>query len=88
MTPGFENAVLAIEINEVDGEAHAEGVHGFAGNDPQALAGREPLAAQEPLVAAQSAIGDFKRISEQCLPREVRDSQTFDRGFRAWLPEP
>jgi hypothetical protein len=30
----FPDAILAIDIDEIDGKAHEEGVHRFTGNDP------------------------------------------------------
>jgi hypothetical protein len=75
--------MLAVQIHEVDGEAHAEGVHGFAGKYPQALAGSEPFAAQQALSALFAFVGDFRAVGQYRLASEVADAHTKVRSFPA-----
>ena len=47
----FQDLMLAIEIDEIDGKAHSEGVHGLARYDPEPFACRQSIAAKETLAA-------------------------------------
>ena len=55
---------LPIEIDEVDGKPHAEGVHGLAGHDPQGFAAGDTFAAEETLAAAGAVAGELGTIGE------------------------
>jgi hypothetical protein len=66
--------MLAVQINEVDGELHSEGVDGLTGDDPQALPWRKPLAAKQAFPALGAFIGDFRTSGKHSLAREVRDA--------------
>lgn len=48
------DAVLAVEVDEIDGEAHEKGVHRFAGHDPEAFSGGEAVAAQQSFTPASA----------------------------------
>ena len=65
------DSLLAVEIDEVDGEAHPEGVYGFAGHDPQPLPASETLAPKQTLIALWTAIGYFHASSEYRIARQV-----------------
>jgi hypothetical protein len=58
----FPDAILAIDIDEIDGKAHEEGVHRFAGSDPQTLTGQKALPAQQTF----SSCGCGMRFGELC----------------------
>jgi hypothetical protein len=71
----FYYSVTAVQIDEVDWELHAEGVHGFTGEYPQTFARRKPLAPQQTLSTLCAFVGDFHVAGEQRLASEVRDPQ-------------
>jgi len=73
-THKLPDSLLAIKIYEVDGEAHPEGMNGFARNDPEALAGSEPLAPQQALIALWPVVGNFHASSEDSVARKIQDS--------------
>jgi len=65
------DSILAVQIDEVDRELHEEGVHGFTGEDPQTLTGREPRAPQQALTAPGAAVGDFQAGGKHRVASEV-----------------
>lgn len=94
----LDDAVFAIEIDEIDGELHGEGVDGFAGDDPEALAGAQAGAAEQAFAAARGGAGKFYVVANLGVAGGVADvkkpwrirrlfgEQTPDpRGFRVSL---
>jgi hypothetical protein len=53
------DSLLAVQVNQIDGEAHPEGVYGFTRDDPQTFPGGETLTPQQSLIALWTAIGYF-----------------------------
>jgi len=70
------DSVLAVKIDEVDGEFHAKGVNGLTGEDPQALSGSEATAPQQALVALGTAVGELHACGKHRVAGEVGNSQT------------
>jgi hypothetical protein len=75
--------MLAVKIHKVDGKAHANGVHGFAGKYPQALAQSELLTAQQALPALLASVGDIDALGQYRLPSDIGNAHTKIRGFSA-----
>ena len=65
----LHDSLLAIEIDKVDRELHAEGMHSLAGNDPEPFACRQ-APAEQPLAAVAAdagqlhAVGDLRAASD------------------------
>jgi hypothetical protein len=79
----LHHAAIAIEVNEVEGEPHEEGVNGFARDNPEALAGRKHGAAEESLVASGGGIGDFNAAPDLGLLGGVAHTQ--ESGWAGFL---
>ena len=74
--------MFGVQVHEVDWKLHANCVYGFAWNDPQSLAPRELLAAQQALIAFSAATGNFKATGQYCVARQVQNLQA---NARDWL---
>lgn len=48
------DAVLTVEIDEIDRKAHEKRVHRFTGHNPEAFSGGEPVAAQQTFTPASA----------------------------------
>jgi hypothetical protein len=87
-TPGrhcvanFLDAVIAIQINQVDWKSHGEGVNSFTRDDPKTFSGSERLSAQQTLIALWSAVGDFHAGGKEGLARHIQDAHAH---IRSWL---
>ncbi|HVJ07460.1 MAG TPA: hypothetical protein VM554_03695 [Acidisarcina sp.] len=72
----FFYPLVAIEIDEVDREAHCEGMYGFAGDDPQTLTREETLAPQQALSTLCAAIGYDYTAGKFGVTGDIADPQT------------
>jgi hypothetical protein len=79
--------MVAVKIHEVDGEAHAEGMHGLTGEYPQALAGSELRSAEQAFPAVLAFIGKFRATGKDSLARDIRDPQAGLRFCRGALEQ-
>jgi len=77
------DSVVAIDVNEIDGELHEEGMNGFAGNDPEASAGFEAHSAEKAPVALRPAVCDFERSRERCAAGAIQDLHWVFLGERS-----
>jgi TPR repeat protein len=75
------NPMLTVKIHKVDGKAHANGVHCFAGKYPQTLAQSKLLAAQQALPALFTSVGDIHAIGQYGLPSDIGDAHMKVRGL-------
>lgn len=71
--PDLLHSLISVQIDKVDGEPHAEGVHGFTGYDPQTFSCREAIASEQAFPARRTTIRHLDRSSENGLPGEVQD---------------
>jgi len=55
----FSDSLHTVQIDEVDGKSHAEGMHGQDREDPQSSPDKKMLAPEQSLIACWSAVGDF-----------------------------
>ena len=83
--PDLFHSQFAVQVNEIDGELHAERVDRFAGPDPQAFSRPEFLASQQTLPALRALIRNLHGMGEHRLAGEVRDPET-KIGFRLAAP--
>ena len=81
------DSVPAIQIDQVNGELHEEGVYGFTGEDPQAFSGSQPRAPQQALATPGTAVGHFQAGGKHSMAGEICDLQAGLRGWRAALSE-
>jgi hypothetical protein len=87
-TPGRDiasqlfDSLPAVNVNEVDGELHPEGVDRFAGHDPKASAWRQALAPEEALASFGTRVGLLEAGGEHGFAGEVCHAQ---KVFRGWL---
>jgi hypothetical protein len=58
------DAVLAIEIDQVEREFHEEHVHGFAGHDPEAVTIVEPVMFEQSGAALGAGFGGSNKIAD------------------------
>ena len=72
--------MLAVKIYKVDRKAHANSVHGFAGKNPQALAGSQLLAAQQVFPTLFASVGDFSALGQNGLPSDIGNAHMKVRG--------
>src|SRR5271170_4852624 len=79
---GFFHFQVAVEVNEVDGKLHKEGVHCFARLNPQRLPWPESLTPQQALPPPGATIRHFRSISQLSLARNIEDLQA---NFGFWL---
>jgi hypothetical protein len=70
---GLSYPQTAVQVNQVYGEAHAEGVYGFTGQNPKPLSGRESIAPQEAFCALCTTVGNFHPKGDFRLAGEVRN---------------
>ena len=71
--PYLADALLLIQVDQIDRKPHEEGVDGFAGDDPESVAGVELLVTEESDVALGAGIGYGSGAGEDGIPREVAD---------------
>ena len=76
----FFHSLVAVYVHKVDGEAHAEGMHGFTGNDPQAFSRPQCIASEQTSAAGRATIGDFHSFRKNRPAGQVRDVQP-DIGY-------
>jgi hypothetical protein len=69
--PHLPDHVPAIDKDEIDGEAHPEGVHRFARYDPEAFAFAQRLPAQQTSRASRSAISYLHAACHNALRSKV-----------------
>lgn len=69
----FLHKPVAVEIDEIDREAHAHGVDRLAGNNPKPLAGREALTAEQTSSAGGAAVRYVDAARQFRLPGDVPD---------------
>jgi hypothetical protein len=74
--PDLFHSQFAIQVNEIDGELHAERVDRLAGPDPQAFSRPEFLASQQTLPSLRAVIRNLHAMGEHRLAGEVRDPET------------
>ena len=77
------DSVVAIDVNEIDGELHEEGMNGLAGDDPEASAGFEAHSAEKAPVALRPAVCDFERSRERCAAGAIQDLHWVFLGERS-----
>lgn len=75
IAPDLFHSYVAVQVNEIDGELHAEGVYSFAGEDPQTFSGPKPLTAQQTLSALRAVIRHFRAMGKLGVAGEVGDPQ-------------
>jgi hypothetical protein len=56
--------MFPIKINKIDGEPHPEGVHRFAGNDPETIPVVQAFPAKQALAAIPAISGDLDAVPE------------------------
>jgi hypothetical protein len=64
VTPCLDDTIAPIEIDEIDGELHAEGVHSFARHNPEALTTSQSGPAQQAFPAALAAVCQLDSVSD------------------------
>ena len=70
----FRHSLFAVHVNQIDRESHAEGMHGFTGNDPHAFSRSQAIASQQPFAACGSVIGYFHPFGKYQLASQIRKS--------------
>jgi hypothetical protein len=86
--PDLENDIVAVEIDEVDCEAHSDGVDGFAGDDPHAFSGCEGIMTQEALAAFATVVCYIDSVCQLDLAGDIRDTNGPALSSGPWLREP
>jgi hypothetical protein len=66
---------LAVKIDEVDRELHADGVDGLTGKDPKTFSGKKLAASKQTFSARCAIVGNLHASSELGLPGEIYDFQ-------------
>lgn len=72
MAPHLFHSILAVDVNQIDREAHAKGMHGFTGNDPETFSRIEAVAPQQAFAALGAAVGHFHPFGKHRLAGEIR----------------
>lgn len=70
-TPELLDSLLAVQINQVDGEMHPECVYGLTRDDPQAFAEREFFTPEQPPIPPRTAVCNFHASGKDCLARQI-----------------
>jgi len=74
--PHLLHCLISVQVDKVDGESHAEGVHRFTGDDPQTFSGRETTPSEQAFPARCTMIRDLHRASENGPPCEIQDFES------------
>ena len=82
LAPHFFDSLPAVNVDEVDGELHPEGVDRFAGHDPKASAWRQALAPEKSLASFGARVCLLEAGCEHSFAGKVCHSQ---KVFRGWL---
>jgi hypothetical protein len=59
--------LVPIQVDQVDGKLHKEAVHGFAGDNPQAVAGVQTMVLEQSRAALFAGIGELGRIGQNSV---------------------
>ena len=72
--------MFAIDVHQVDGELHEEGVDRFARHDPQSRAGIEMRVLEESGAALLAGVGEIDRVAQHCAAGLIahQDFQTLE----------
>ena len=82
----FAYAALAIEVTEINGEPHANGVNAFAGENPESFTGLQAFPPQQALSAAFAGKGRAYATGDQRPARLVENREPGSRGARRGRP--
>ena len=85
-TSDFLHFFAAIDVHEVDGEFHEEGMDGATGHNPESSSGGEAGTPEQALVASGGGIGDFQTGHEFGAASEVLDPQAVWLGTHLFTP--
>jgi hypothetical protein len=55
---------IPIQVNQIDGELHEEAVHGFARDNPEALAWVQTVVLEQSCAPLFAGIGDVSRVCQ------------------------
>jgi hypothetical protein len=66
--------MVAVQVDEINCEAHSDRVDGLARNDPHAFSGSEELMAQESLAAFAGIISYINLVCQLELPSHIRNA--------------
>ena len=69
--PNLPDPVFSIQVDKIDGESHAKSVYGFARDNPEALAFRQPVPAKQTSRAFRAGACDFDVFGENCPARLI-----------------
>ena len=83
----LHNSLLAIEINKVNRESHPNRMYRLAGDDPEALATAETVAAEQSLAPVAASTGELHAVCNHLATRKIYDPYTDLRRVGAPLPE-
>jgi len=72
--PRFLYPVLSVEVDQVDGEFHEEGVDSFAWNNPHPFPTLKAFAAEETFRSLHSTACNFRTARNLRISRNVKDS--------------
>jgi hypothetical protein len=86
MTEHLANTTLAIQIKDVDGKLHADGMHGLAGKNPEAFTGLERAVIQQALAPESTGVGPQYLIRDDFIPRHIQNGQQFNSGMLLHAP--
>ena len=70
--PDFLDAPISIQVDEIDGELHAEGMDSFAWNDPKAFAAVQVLMIEKTPASARSSICDGDGVAQLSVAGTVQ----------------
>ena len=71
--PDLYHSMTTIEIDQIDGKAHPEGVNRFAGNDPETFPLIQAFTPQKTPAAGVVISGELDKIRELSMASEVED---------------
>src|SRR6266550_697105 len=88
----MDDHLFAGQVDHVDGEAHAEGVDAFAGENPQSVSGRKGIggSAHEAAQAGPVSVSDCQASGEVLAAGAVQDIAAGHRlrHHNSWFPHP
>ena len=65
--------LVPVQVHKVDGKLHEEAMYGFAGDNPQALAGVQTIVLEQSRTALFAGVGEFGRVGQNGFAGLVAD---------------